>query len=69
VVSPDKAVIRNNLSYCCVACANGHPNHEPCHGEDRGACGCSCGSWAAVCASGAASSPLRIHQRWCWTRL
>jgi hypothetical protein len=44
VVSPDKAVIRNNLSYCCVACANGHPNQEPCHGEDRGACGCSCGS-------------------------
>ncbi|MCS5698698.1 metallothionein [Cyanobium sp. FGCU-52] len=44
VVAPDKAVIRNNLSYCCVACANGHPNHEPCHGEDRGTCGCSCGS-------------------------
>ena len=44
LVSSTKAVIRNSLSYCCVACADGHPNHEPCHSDLTGGCGCSCGA-------------------------
>ncbi|SBO42122.1 conjugal transfer protein TrbI [Cyanobium sp. NIES-981] len=43
-VSPGEAVVRNNLAYCCEACASGHPNHEPCHGASSAACGCPCGS-------------------------
>ncbi|WP_114992000.1 conjugal transfer protein TrbI [Synechococcus sp. UW179A] len=36
------AVQRSGQSFCSDACANGHPNHEPCH-DGAGACGCTCG--------------------------
>ncbi|WP_255482983.1 metallothionein [Synechococcus sp. MIT S9220] len=36
------AVQRNGQSFCSDACANGHPNDEPCH-DGAGACGCRCG--------------------------
>ena len=43
-VSASSAVFKNSQSFCSEACANGHPNNEPCHDAD-GACGCTCGSW------------------------
>ena len=43
-VSGSSAVFKNSQRFCSDACANGHPNNEPCHDAD-GACGCTCGSW------------------------
>ena len=43
-VLESQAVVRHGQSFCSDACATGHPNHEPCHGN--GACGCTCADWA-----------------------
>jgi len=45
--SGSSAVFKNSQSFCSEACANGHPNNEPCHDAD-GACGCSCGLWPST---------------------
>ncbi|RPF84359.1 MAG: conjugal transfer protein TrbI [Synechococcus sp. TMED20] len=40
VVEQSAAVVLNGQSFCSDACAQGHPNDEPCHGS--GSCGCTC---------------------------
>ncbi|CAK23271.1 metallothionein [Synechococcus sp. CS-197] len=39
-VSEGDAVLRDGSAFCSEACASGHKNQEPCHGN--GSCGCTC---------------------------
>ena len=48
-VQESQAVVRHGQSFCSEACAMGHPNHEPCHGN--GSCGCTCADWAVQAVS------------------
>lgn len=37
VVSPEKAVKREDKAFCCDECADGHPDHSGC---DHAGCAC-----------------------------